>query len=146
MERFFIAGCFNMPQDKLLQICKRLIETRAGLGSSELWTNREFEKLSSRIRDTVHTELSPFVLKQIWSKSDPLMPDDFTRDAMAKYAGYDDWKIFALKVLSVKVVESEGPIEPNGYNPFRLKVSRVIIAIALTVLTAIVVWILGNPG
>jgi hypothetical protein len=97
-------------QDKLVESCKRLIETKLGWGSPELWTNQDYERLSMRILDETRVNLSPATLKRIWGKVRyDSKPTVTTLDTLARFAGYESWRIFALQVLSAKVLESEMP-------------------------------------
>jgi hypothetical protein len=125
-----------MVKDKLLETCKRLIETKAGMGSSEYWTNREYERLASLIQDQTGVELSVFALKQLWSKRGLIdQPHDFTLNALARYAGFESWKIFALQVLSAKALASETASERFYQSPLHFERKTILIILALATLT-----------
>ena len=123
-----------MNQDKLLETCKRTIETRLGWGSSELWTNQDYEKLSLRILDETGVHLSAAILKRIWGKvryeRNPAMA---TLDTLAKFAGQENWRQFGLHVLGAQAVAFENPMtdRPSDYRFF--KKSFVIMVIALII-------------
>lgn len=99
-------------QEKLLQICKRLIETKLGWGSSELWTNQHYEKLRLQIIQETGIDVSVLDLKHLWGKVRDEEPADATLNALAKFAGYGGWKELALHVLRAKSVTTE-PINTN---------------------------------
>jgi hypothetical protein len=95
-------------QDKLLESCKRLIETKLGWGSPELWTNQDYERMSVRIMDETKVNLSAATLKRIWGKIRyESKPTVTTLDTLAKFAGYENWRIFALQLLTAKALETE---------------------------------------
>lgn len=97
----------SSKQDKLLDICKRLIETKLGWGSPELWTNQHYEKLSLRIIEETDMHVSIKELKQLWGKIRDEDPPDKTLDALAKFAGHQNWKLFAIHLLEAKSVTTE---------------------------------------
>jgi hypothetical protein len=131
-----------MAKDKLLETCKKLIETKAGLGSSEYWTNREYEKLKLLIKDETGFELSAFELRQLWSKTGLTNhPNDSAINALARYAGYENWKVFALQVLSAKAMATENTSERFYRSPLDFEKKTVLIIVALiTILLGIGVY------
>jgi hypothetical protein len=126
-------------QDKLVESCKRLIETKLGWGSPELWTNQDYERLSMRILDETRVNLSPATLKRIWGKVRyDSKPTVTTLDTLARFAGYESWRIFALQVLSAKVLESEmppteKPLDKRFYFGKKEIITFAALAIALLV-------------
>jgi hypothetical protein len=144
MERFFILCFQNMVKDKLLETCKRLIETKAGMGSSEYWTNREYDKLALLIKDETGVEVSAFELKQLWSKAGLVEhPNDFTTNALARYAGFENWKMFAMQVLSAKAIATETPSERFYQSPLDFDRKTILIIVGfVTVLLVIGLYLM----
>ena len=53
-----------------INFCLRAIEQMVDWGSSELWTNQDFELLGEEIYAKTHVHLSITTLKRIWGKVD----------------------------------------------------------------------------
>ncbi|HEY9047658.1 MAG TPA: hypothetical protein VIN08_17250 [Ohtaekwangia sp.] len=75
--------------------CLLLIESQLGWGASEQWVNYDFEKLSDTIHESTGVRLSITTLKRIWGKLKyDSAPTLTTLNALAKFAGYTDWRTF----------------------------------------------------
>ena len=55
-------------EDFFIQKCRSQIEIQLGWGSSDLWTNQDFETLSEKIQEATGTYISLTTLKRIWGK------------------------------------------------------------------------------
>ena len=85
----------NKTEIFYLTECRRQIEARLGWGDSELWTSRDFELLSEKIRETTGIHLSITTLKRIWGKVKyDSLPAVTTLDTLARFMGYDHWRAF----------------------------------------------------
>ena len=132
-------------RDKLLEVLKRILETQLSWGSSELWTNQDYEKLSIRILDATAANVSATTLKRIWSKvRNDNKPNISTLNTLAKFAGYDDWKNFALRFLAITVEQESSGFELlNATQSKFLKKKILLFAIAgllLILLAAILLY------
>ena len=79
----------------LLEITRTGIEKSLGWGSSNNWTNQDFEELSERIFDKTQVKLSVSTLKRIWGKVKyDSSPNAATLNALAVFLGYENWKSF----------------------------------------------------
>jgi len=84
-------------EDALLEKCKALIEVRLAWGSSAIWTNQDFEKLSEVIVEKTKINLSPATLKRIWGKVKyNSRPTTTTLDTLAQFIDYDNWRSFRI--------------------------------------------------
>jgi hypothetical protein len=121
-------------QDKLLETCKRTIETRLGWGSTELWTNQDYEKLSLRILDETGVHLSAATLKRIWGKLRyDSKPSTTTLDTLAKFAGHGSWRQFGLHVLGAQALALETPVteKPSDYHFFKKSLVFAVMGLIL---------------
>lgn len=94
-----------------LDRCCNLIEQKLAWGSSDAWTNRDFEKLSEDILDTCGVHLSTSTLKRIWGKvkyeSTPALN---TLNTLAQYLGKENWRVFKQSE-NIALAECVQPIE-----------------------------------
>lgn len=79
-----------------LKKCRHLIEEKLAWGSSECWQNQDFENLSERIFEETRIQLSTSTLKRLWGKIPyDSTPNLGTLNALAQFAGYDNWRVFS---------------------------------------------------
>lgn len=75
--------------------CLLLIEQRLGWGDSARWNNYDFSKLSDEVHKRTHIRLSVTTLKRIWGKVKyDSAPTFTTLNALAQFAGFQDWRDF----------------------------------------------------
>jgi len=85
----------NYTERDLLQKCLRQIEKRLGWGPSKEWHNEVFNELSEAIHQQVDVMLSPTTLKRVWGRvSYKSRPSISTLNALAQFAGYENWRAF----------------------------------------------------
>ncbi|WP_020567464.1 hypothetical protein [Neolewinella persica] len=82
-------------EDRLLVYCLADIEAKTGWGPSATWANNDFTELSDRIADATGVHLSPTTLKRVWGRvAYASKPSPTTLDALAVFAGYENWRAF----------------------------------------------------
>ena len=97
-------------EDLLLDKCKQLIEEKLGWGSSDNWTNHDFEVLCERIEAETKVNLSVATLKRIWGKIKyTSRPTITTLDTLVQFIGYENWRVFRIRHT-----EDERPKPLNG--------------------------------
>jgi len=133
-------------QERLMETYKKLVETKLGWGSSELWTNQDYERLSLRIQDATGVNLSAATLKRIWGKVRyESKPSTTTLNTLAQFAGFPSWRDYALQYLGARVeaepVEFESK-ENASFISFKRAVAITISVVLL--LGAIVFLVLGK--
>lgn len=75
--------------------CLRAIEDRLNWGNPASWSNYDFVKLAGLIATETGVQLSVSTLKRIWGKvAYQHAPSLTTLNALARYLGYADWRIF----------------------------------------------------
>jgi hypothetical protein len=88
-------------ENDLLQKCLLQIEVHLNWGSSETWTNQDFETLSEKIQLETGTLLSVTTLKRIWGKvkyeSNPTIT---TLNALAQFIHFESWRVFTQHQLA----------------------------------------------
>lgn len=81
-----------------IQQCLRLIEASLQWGDAASWSNEDFEALSEKIYDATAVRLSTSTLKRIWGKVRyDSSPTTATLNALARYAGFENWRDFLNK-------------------------------------------------
>lgn len=84
-----------------LSKCLELIEARLDRGLRQGWSNYDFEQLSAGIHATTHVRLSVTTLKRIFGRVKyESFPTHTTLNALARYAGYTDWRNFTQRQAS----------------------------------------------
>lgn len=103
--------------DLLLTKCRQLIEQKLEWGSSEIWTNQDFDVLSELIEKETKVTLSVATLKRIWGKVKyTSRPTTTTLDTLAQFIGHQNWRGFKLEHLSAEAVEpghADSPTESD---------------------------------
>jgi len=95
-------------KDVALEFCKTTIEHKLAWGSSTGWTNRDYAELGNRIFAETGVQLSTTTLKRLWGKIDySSSPHADTLDALAVFAGFDDWR--SLKLSSAASANKHAP-------------------------------------
>ena len=85
-------------EEQLKETCKRLIEEKLGWGSSNHWTNQDFDLLSEKIFGATGVALSQTTLKRIWGKVKyESAPTVTTLNTLAKFIGFENWRDFRQK-------------------------------------------------
>src|SRR6185312_7029078 len=131
--------------DSLLQILLTKVEEKINRGSSEKWTNYDFEQLSESILDATNVQLSTTTLKRIWGKVKyPHAPAIQTLNTLAQFTGYSDWRDFELK-NSELVKENKGKeiAEVNDPEPVQIPARSMTIGkyLAAAVILALIVLV-----
>lgn len=84
-------------EDSLLDYCLTRIEEKTGWGPAAAWTNQDFTELSVRIADATGIHLSATTLKRVWGRvAYASKPSPTTLDALADFAGFDNWRALRL--------------------------------------------------
>src|SRR5687767_11960725 len=83
--------------ERLMGICRKLIEAKLGWEESRYWTNSDFETLSEKILIETGVQLSTSTLKRVWGKIKyESVPQVATLNALACFAGYQSFRELAL--------------------------------------------------
>ena len=81
--------------DFYLERCRQIIEEKLEWGDSASWRTNDFENLASRIFEQTGVSLSTSTLRRMWGHSSYRgNPNPATLDALAMFAGYDNWRSF----------------------------------------------------
>lgn len=76
------------------KICLRLIEQKVNFGSSNLWSNKDYENLSELIQEETKILISVSTLRRLWNNEYFRTPQKATLNALAKFIGEKDWMSF----------------------------------------------------
>ncbi len=136
-----------------LEICCRYVGEKFGNPAITEWTNRDYIRLSSILSHSTGTQISPNTLKRIFGKlktPERYYPQKATRDALARYAGYDDWENFLLQHPRPKQEEKQAikqrqsvSVEPSSASIVPqpgAKRKWWMVAALLLAIAAIIVW------
>ncbi|MBC7890940.1 MAG: hypothetical protein H7Y12_01890 [Sphingobacteriaceae bacterium] len=98
-------------EESLLEHCRRLIETQLGWGSARMWSHADFVALSEKIFGSTGVQLSHTTLKRIWGRvryeSAPTLA---TLNALAQFAGYENWRAFQQKSADAQPLDQEDAV------------------------------------
>ncbi len=140
---------FTLSDEPLKENCKRLIEAKLGWGSSEFWTNQDFDLLSEKIYEVTGVSLSQTTLKRIWGKVKyDSAPTVTTLNTLAQYVGFENWRDFRQKQTPVPEVEvANRPRELKSIPEVeKRKKSFLIPALATClILISLAAWIVFTP-
>ncbi len=126
-------------EDVLLAKVKKIIESRLGWGDPAGWTNQDFLALSEKFREEMEASISHVTLKRIWGKVKyDGLPQIYTLNALAEFAGYQSWRDFKVKngngtmvgISNVAKETSNAPDNPSG----RKRRNRVLVLFSILVL------------
>jgi hypothetical protein len=97
-------------EESSLKKCREVIEKKLAWGSSERWQNQDFENLSERIFEETRVQLSISTLKRLWGKIQyDSTPNLGTLNALAQFAGYDNWRVFSSVQMPQLPTETPKP-------------------------------------
>jgi len=124
--------------DSLLRILLTKVEEKINRGSSEKWTNYDFEQLSESILDYTSVQLSTTTLKRIWGKVKyPHAPAIQTLNTLAQFTGFTDWRDFELKNSDL-VKENKEKITIQSEEPTPVQIPGRTMAIGKYLVAAVV--------
>jgi transcriptional regulator with XRE-family HTH domain len=118
-----------------------IIGEKSRLGPPDAWKQRDFASLIDLIYKETRIHLSLSTLKRLWHKNYSGTPHPSTLDALAQYAGYDNWYAFRIET---------DDSEDHGVNPAerlnlssarQSRVSRLITAILIILIIPLIIFI-----
>ncbi|MCK4990214.1 MAG: hypothetical protein KAS29_06995 [Bacteroidales bacterium] len=83
-----------MNEQQHIERCIELMEQDLEWGPSSEWTTYNFDKLSSYIKEKSKISLSGRTLRRLICDPRNFKPQAATKNALAKYVGYEDWEQF----------------------------------------------------
>ncbi len=124
-------------EDNNLKECLRIIEEKVGKGKSQEWTDGVFAQISDEILAETKVVLSKNTLKRLFGKM--RTPNDYhpqreTRNALAKFAGYENWNQF--------VVTKTGKVPDVNQDSVSIKLPRrnTWLVVAAILLVGLAAW------
>lgn len=122
-------------EDQHIVSCKKEIERRLSWGSSEQWTNQDFELLVEEIFDKTKSNVSLTTLKRIWGKVGyHSKPSIATLNVLAQYLDYAHWRDFQMN-QATEILKQNAPLRTfksikRYFNQKVLLVLLVIVALS----------------
>ncbi|WP_031528205.1 hypothetical protein [Dyadobacter crusticola] len=105
-------------EEQDLKRCLTLIESQLGWGNSVHWSNYDFEKLSDTFHEKTGVRLSITTLKRIWGKLKyDSAPTLTTLNALARFAGFADWRHFRQQEKQTETVDAQATAVPVSTVP-----------------------------
>ena len=93
---------------KHISLCFERIERKLSIGSIENWDTNDFQILSDSIHKETGTLLSISTLKRLSGRVNyRSKPNRSSLDTLAKYIGYDNWRMFLLEMEPVNFIETQ---------------------------------------
>jgi len=117
----------------------KIIEQKLDWGSSETWQSRDFETLNQQILDKTGVSLSASTLRRVWGRVEyNHLPSATTLDALARFGGFESWRMFTKAPAQKEVVKTETPEQPTTIAPVVAKKAHLkkywVAAVSLLVL------------
>jgi len=132
-----------MTEKEIIRYCCSIIEDRFRHGPSAKWSHHHFKLLSQIIEEKTGTCISETTLKRLFGKrstESDYIPQLATRDALAVYAGYDNWHDLCQKISED---DSAGKIKSGRSLGGRTRLSpKRFVLIAFVILLAIIAYII----
>jgi hypothetical protein len=132
-----------MTEKQIILYCCTKVEDQFGHGPSTEWSHHHFTLLSQTIEKETGTCISETTLKRLFGKrstESDYIPQLATRDALAKYAGYDNWQDLCQKTSRN---ENFGKIKDSRSRGSRTKPGlKRYILLAFIILLAIITYII----
>jgi hypothetical protein len=140
----------NTPDAHIKQ-CLQLIERKLGWGDSARWGNYDFSKLSAEVHQRTQVRLSVTTLKRIWGKVKyDSAPATTTLNALALFAGYEDWRHFSQHNLTegLETVDAFSANSPEQDAGHYKRVNRFwfLLAIPFVVISCFFILSARKPG
>ena len=121
----------GMSVSECLPFLVQQIEAQLGWGVGADWTNRDFQKLSERILEQTHQQLSVTTLKRVWGRAERVaQPSIATLDILAEFAGYDSWRTFRQQQASTLPSNNHPPSVPVAKAKTRRKMIGAVLLLA----------------
>lgn len=118
--------------------CRMIIEEKLCWGESKTWQGQDFDKLSDRIFEETGVVLSSSTLKRVWGKVRyDSTPNMATLDALARFAGYESWRVFTS--MSKTPAEATREVKKVPVIPkrsFRKFIMALLVGAAILIITA----------
>jgi hypothetical protein len=137
----------DATQIRFIQQLKSLIATQLQWGTSDQWSNYDFEKLSDAVAEKTGVTLSVSTLKRIFGRvSYQSAPSVTTLNTLARFVGFEDWRAFT-HTYAETVVDLTAP-EPVIAKPERAKARpvRFLRIAAPTVAVVVLGFVILNFG
>jgi hypothetical protein len=145
----FTTHC-SMTDTSLLtsiQRLKTLIATQLQWGTSDQWSNYDFEKLADAVAEKTGVTLSVSTLKRVFGRvnyqSDPSVT---TLNTLARFVGFEDWRTFINSPQEEPIAETTGVAKTviERPKPVSTKTFRFLKIAALTVVLLLVGLMIVN--
>ena len=113
-------------EKEFIENCKRLIEQKIQFPQNDLWKQRDFEYLSDLIFEKTGARISISTLKRVWKNGDDHLPQVYTLNALARFAGFESWSSFKQRHSNQPATVEEKPEQAK-------KRSKISISIYLLI-------------
>jgi hypothetical protein len=113
-QRAAIYGKSSVHEKELIQNCLECVAQKASRDSVADWTDGNFIELSEAIQAQTGVLIHRNTLKRLFGKmraGEDLRPQKETRNALARYAGFEDWGAFVLQSEKQKAL---APVEEES--------------------------------
>ena len=114
-----------------------IIEQQLDWGDAATWQSKDFENLNELIFEKTKISLSASTLRRVWGRVEyNHLPSGTTLDTLARFAGYESWRIFTKQNHVAEAPKADQPINIPAKTDTRTN-WRLRIALAVIVVIAI---------
>jgi hypothetical protein len=99
-----------MSDNPFIQRCLNQALKKFSAGEPESWTDREYKQLSDDIYSSCGTLISVLTLKRLFGRiktSGGYNPQEATKDALARYLGFDSWDNYIDKGTAIRTTSKK---------------------------------------
>lgn len=120
-----------------LETLLNIIEEQLNWGSGKKWQSKDFEELNVLILEKTNISLSASTLRRVWGRVKyQHMPSGTTLDALAKFAGYENWRTFTRRETPV-----DASINPVKDSPAKSKMRRRWILLLVGIISLVSLYL-----
>jgi hypothetical protein len=130
-------------QIRYIQRLKTLISSQLQWGTSDQWSNYDFEKLADAVAERTGVTLSVSTLKRIFGRvSYQSAPSLTTLNTLARFVGFEDWRAFTNteeSAAETTVPHDAVTIDPKPSKRKHLHVFRIVAPTIAVILLGLVI-------
>lgn len=120
-----------------LETLLNIIEEQLNWGSGKKWQSKDFEELNVLILEKTNISLSASTLRRVWGRVKyQHMPSGTTLDALARFAGYENWRTFTRREPPV-----DASINTEKDSPAKSKMSRRWILLLVGIISLVSLYL-----
>lgn len=132
-----------LPEQEFIEALKRHIGEKMQLPESATWKQRDFEYLSDLIFEHTGNRISISTLKRIWKNNGAHVPQVYTLNVLAGFAGFESWTHFRQKYRPETRLDGAGSQKLKKRIQFS---KRILLPVLLIIITIVLLLQYSKPA